>query len=90
MNIRLTILLAGLALAACDTPVNTPRPEFGEAVRNNMAAQIVDPEPPESMEPLPSDGVRRARMIERYQADKVEHPRIPTTTTLGLEIEGTN
>jgi type IV pilus biogenesis protein CpaD/CtpE len=88
MKIRLTLLLAGLALAACDTPVNTARPEFGEAVRNNMAAQIVNPEPPESMEPLPSDGVRRALMVERYQADEVETPRIPTTTTLGLETEG--
>jgi hypothetical protein len=34
----------------------------------------------------PSDGVRRALMIQRYQADEVETPALPTTTTLGIEI----
>jgi len=86
MNIRPTILLAGLVLAACNTPANTPRPEFGQAVRNNMAAHIIDPNPPESMELPPSDGVRRSLMIERYQADEVEPPLLPVTTTLGVEI----
>jgi type IV pilus biogenesis protein CpaD/CtpE len=88
MNIRPTVLVAGLVLAACSTPANTPRPEFGQAVRNNMAAHIIDPNPPESMELPPSDGVRRSLMIERYQADKVETPPLPVTTTLGLEVPG--
>jgi type IV pilus biogenesis protein CpaD/CtpE len=86
MNIRPTVLVAGLVLAACNTPANTPRPEFGHAVRNNMAAQIIDPQPPESMDLPPSDGVRRSLMIERYQADEVESPPLPVTTTLGLEV----
>jgi type IV pilus biogenesis protein CpaD/CtpE len=86
MNIRPTVLVAGLVLAACNTPANTPRPEFGHAVRNNMAAHIIDPQPPESMELPPSDGVRRSLMIERYQADEVESPPLPVTTTLGLEV----
>jgi type IV pilus biogenesis protein CpaD/CtpE len=86
MNIRPTILVAGLVLAACTTPANTPRPEFGEAVRNNMAAQIIDPNPPADMTLPPSDGVRRALMIQRYQADEVETPPLPVTTTLGVEI----
>jgi type IV pilus biogenesis protein CpaD/CtpE len=86
MKIRPTILVAGLVLAACSTPANTPRPEFGEAVRNNMAAQIIDPNPPEDMTLPPSDGVRRALMIQRYQADEVETPPLPVTTTLGIEI----
>jgi type IV pilus biogenesis protein CpaD/CtpE len=85
MNIRPTVLFAGLLLAACNTPANAPRPEFGAAVRNNMAAQIIDPNPPENMELPPSDGVRRSLMIERYQADEVEAPLLPVTTTLGLE-----
>jgi type IV pilus biogenesis protein CpaD/CtpE len=86
MNIRATVLLAALLLAACNTPANTPRPEFGQAVRNNMTAQIIDPNPPENMELPPSDGVRRSLMIERYQADEVESPPLPVTTTLGLEV----
>ena len=85
MSIRSVVLVAGLALAACTTPANTPRPEFGEAVRNNMAAQIIDPNPPEDMALPPSDGVRRALMIQRYQADEVETPPLPVTTTLGIE-----
>ena len=86
MNIRPTVLLAGLVLAACNTPANAPRPEFGQAVRNNMAAQIIDPNPPADMALPPSDGVRRSLMIERYQADEVESPPLPVTTTLGIEI----
>ena len=86
MNIRPTVLVAGLVLAACTTPANTPRPEFGQAVRNNMAAHIIDPNPPEDMELPPSDGVRRSLMIQRYQADEVETPALPVTSTLGIEI----
>ena len=86
MNIRATVLFAGVLLAACNTPADTPRPEFGEAVRNNMTAQIIDPNPPEDMALPPSDGVRRSLMIERYQSDEVESPLLPTTTTLGLEV----
>ena len=86
MNIRPTILVAGLVLAACNTPANTPRPEFGQAVRNNMAAHIIDPNPPEDMALPPSDGVRRSLMIDRYQADEVESPPLPVTTTLGIEV----
>ncbi len=86
MNIRTTVLFAGLLLAACNTPADTPRPEFGQAVRNNMTAQIIDPNPPEDMALPPSDGVRSSLMIERYQRDEVESPLLPTTTTLGLEV----
>jgi type IV pilus biogenesis protein CpaD/CtpE len=86
MNIRPTVLVAGLVLAACSTPANTPRPEFGHAVRNNMAAHIIDPNPPASTELPPSDGARRALMIERYRTDQVEPPPLPVTTTLGVEI----
>ena len=86
MKIQTTVLLAGLALGACNTPADTPPPGFGEAVHNNMAAHIIDPQPPETMELPPSDGVRRSLMIERYQADEVESPPLPVTTTLGLEV----
>jgi type IV pilus biogenesis protein CpaD/CtpE len=82
MKTKTLILLGGLALAGCSTPADAPRPEFGEAVRNNMAAQIIDPAPPANMELPPSDGVRRALMIQRYQHDKVETPSEPTTSTI--------
>jgi type IV pilus biogenesis protein CpaD/CtpE len=85
MKLQATIVLAGLAVAGCNTPADTPLPEFGDAVRNNMAAQIIDPQPPENMQLPPSDGVRRALMISRYQADKVEPPREPTTSTMQID-----
>ena len=85
MRIQAMILLAGLAVAACNTPADTPPPPFGESVYNNMAAHIIDPQPPESMELPPSDGVRRSLMISRYQLDKVETPREPTTSTIQID-----
>ena len=88
MKIQATVLLAGLAVAACNTPADAPPPEFGEAVRRNMAAHVIDPQPPESVELPPADGVRRSLMISRYQTDKVETPREPTTSTLGIDAGG--
>jgi type IV pilus biogenesis protein CpaD/CtpE len=85
MKIQATVLLAGLAVAACNSPADTAKPEFGEAVHRNMAAHIIDPQPPESMELPPADGVRRSLMISRYQADKVETPREPTTSTIMID-----
>jgi type IV pilus biogenesis protein CpaD/CtpE len=88
MNVQATVLLAGLAVAACNTPADTPPAEFGEAVHNNMAAHIIDPQPPASMELPPADGVRRSLMISRYQLDKVETPREPTTSTIQIDTGG--
>ena len=85
MNSKTLILLAGLALAGCNTPADEPLPEFGNAVRSNMATHIIDPTPPASMELPPADGVRRSLMTQRYQVDKVETPREPTTSTLAIE-----
>jgi type IV pilus biogenesis protein CpaD/CtpE len=87
MKLQAMIVLAGLAVAACNTPADTPLPGFGEAVHNNMTAQIIDPQPPESMQLPPSDGVRRSLMISRYQRDEVETPREPTTSTILIETE---
>ena len=76
------ILLAGLAVAACNTPADAPAPEFGEAVYNNMAAHIIDPQPPESMELPPADGVRRSLMISRVD----EAFKVAVAISLGLFI----
>lgn len=87
MKTQALILLAGLTLAGCNTPADMPRPEFGEAVRTNMAAHIIDPTPPESMEVPPAEGVRRSLMMQRYQLDQVETPREPTTSNLATDSE---
>jgi type IV pilus biogenesis protein CpaD/CtpE len=87
MKTQASILLAGLLLAGCNTPSDEPRPEFGEAIRTNMAAHVIDPTPPASMELPPADGARRALMIQRYQRDEVETPREPTTSTIAIEAD---
>jgi hypothetical protein len=35
----------------------------------------------------PADGVRRSLMMSRYQLDKVETPREPTTSTILIDTE---
>jgi hypothetical protein len=86
MKTQALILLAGLTVAGCNTPADKPLPEFGEAVRSNMAAHIIDPAPTESMALPPADGVRRSLMTQRYQVDKVETPREPTTSTIMIDV----
>ena len=53
-----------------------------------MAAHIIEPQPPESIDLPPADGVRRSLMISRYQYDKVETPREPTTSTIRIDTGG--
>ena len=64
-----------LALAACGTDADPWRPTtaetFGEAVRQNMAVQVVDPEPADLDLPQ-GDGDRTLLMIDRYKTDKVD------------------
>ena len=75
----LTPLSALVLLTACagaerqpPAPV-TSEVTYGEAVRRNMAVQIVDPEPTDLTLP-PADGARTALMLRRYQADRVTPP----------------
>jgi hypothetical protein len=75
--LRATGFAALVSLMGCSTPVDqlNEDPTFGEAVRRNMAMQIINP-PPAEVEPLPpADGNRRSLMIYRYQTDTVEPPR---------------
>jgi hypothetical protein len=77
------LLLPGLLLGACATDPNpfapTTAETFGEAVRYNMAVQIIDPEPEDLALP-PADGDRTLLMTGRYKTDKV---RKPEETTIG-------
>lgn len=70
--VRTLPLLALLGLAACDKykePIAFA--PHGDAVRNNMAAMIIDPTP--SIEdPGPLDGERALLAMERYRTDQVE------------------
>ncbi|TAJ72494.1 MAG: hypothetical protein EPO51_10380 [Phenylobacterium sp.] len=63
--------LACLALAGCATP--QPEPEYGAAIRQNVAAQLANPMPPPTSGAV-SDGARVAGAQERYRAGRVIAP----------------
>jgi type IV pilus biogenesis protein CpaD/CtpE len=77
------LVLAPLALAGCgpnaDPWAPTTAVNFGEAVRHNMAVQIVDPEPGD-LNPPQSDADRTLLMIGRYKTGRVTPPQ---ETTIG-------
>lgn len=67
--------VALLALAACENPTiskPTLHPAFGDAVRHNMAVQILNPDGNPDLSPSPLDGARAAEAIERYRAGKTK------------------
>jgi len=75
-------LSTALALVAC-APVDEPSPGFGNAVRQNMAAQIINPDPhPNDLPPPEFDGERTKDAFERYREGKVKRPVTLDTTTI--------
>jgi type IV pilus biogenesis protein CpaD/CtpE len=82
MNFNRTLILtalavvAGAGLSACTANDTT----LGGAVRQNYAAQIVNPDPQYEDEQT-SDGSVGAAAVERYRTDKVKQPVGEKTTT---------
>ncbi|MBE0530539.1 MAG: hypothetical protein IH626_06885 [Rhodospirillales bacterium] len=56
-----------LAMAAC-APAEPPLPDFGNAVRHNMAVHILNPDYEAPAAPTPMDGARAGVAIGRYRA----------------------
>ena len=57
--------------------------KFGEANRQTMMAQVIDPEPVYE-EPMVGSGEHAAGAVERYRTDSVKEPEsISTTTSIG-------
>ena len=80
-----TLALLAPAIAGCDNQENYEHqpalgPGFGNAVQNNMAVQIINPNPPPRAGVADYDGRRAADAVARYRADQVIRP-VPTTTT---------
>lgn len=66
-----------LPLAACTTPgedEGTPSADAGDAVRHNIAAQVVNPQAPSGAAPRTLDGKRAALAQDRYVTGKVIVP----------------
>jgi hypothetical protein len=84
-------LLSGLAatalLAGCmgDDLASTGKPasSFGEANRQTMMAQIINPEPEYDTLVPPSSAQHAAQAIDRYATDRVKQPeRVSSTESI--------
>ena len=74
-KVRLLVLLPLLAAAACNTAyqdIGSADPAFGEAVKYDMAVQVVDPDPvyPEDGAQPGDNGAKAAAAVRRYRTDE--------------------
>ena len=83
-------LLAGAAamalLAGCETvhpQSGSTDPGFGEAVKYDMAIQVIDPDPVYTAEDSqPGDsGAKGAAAVQRYRTDRVKEVQTQATTS---------
>ena len=75
-------LVAGSLLSACTQSRLRLQPDFGVAVRQDLAAQIADPDAHYTGVPAPgSDGSRVSLALTRYQTGKVVPPAAISSTT---------
>ena len=91
MTTRLTIVFVSAALlAACAPSVyqdsTTPIPGYGNAVKQNSAVMIIDPQPVSAANvDIDFDGRRGAIAIERYRTGTVIPPEEQRTTDVLIE-----
>ena len=78
----LLVLAASVGCVDRPTGFEIEATEFGNAVRHNIAAQAVNPEP-QAAAPDAFDATRAGLAIARYRADKVEPPRELRTSEVG-------
>ena len=71
--------LAGCTQSLLDEPGDA---SFGEANRQTMMAQVIDPDPVYD-EPMVTSGDHAAQAIERYRTDAVKEPDSIRTTDVG-------
>ena len=83
--------LAPVALAGCENPPQKPvvtlNPGFGDAVRHNMAVQMVNPDGSQDFSPPPMDGARAVEAIERYRTGRTTKVVEQKTSTVGGKAE---
>lgn len=80
---RMIILAAGLATAGCATDAG-----LGNAVRQNIAAQVIDPDPQHRGTPMEAgSGDRAALAMRRYRQGRVLEPK-PTGGAQPFQVGG--
>lgn len=91
-RLALVAIICALPLAACSDVVQsegTPAPHAGDAVKHNIAAQLVNPEAGDYSEPQSADGQRAALAQQRYTTGKTIKPE-PISSSEQLSSGGTN
>lgn len=78
---------AVLCLSGCATPGGLPpgQDNFGEAVRQTMTAQIIDPAPEYDTPFAQTSGSQVAGAIERYRTGTVKQPAAQGISTIGRQ-----
>ncbi|MFO0997835.1 MAG: hypothetical protein U1F33_14240 [Alphaproteobacteria bacterium] len=68
MIVRTIVVAGGILVAAtgCDERRATLSPNFGNAVRHNIAIQTINPNPNDTAIPPDLNGERAAEVIDRY------------------------
>ena len=86
-RIRLIALAAVPLLAGCETDqmgIGRPASTFGEANRQTMMAQVVDPDPQYEFLDPETSALHAAQAVERYRTDNVKKPeRVRSTESSG-------
>ena len=81
------VLLAALGLAGCMDPHEPLSPDFGNSVRANIAAQLVNPEPNLDTAEIETDSVRIDNALRRYRTNRTYPPRPQTGVALATSDE---
>lgn len=89
MLTKILIVGSAFALTACQTaPNGQPHlggpDNFGEAYRQTIAAQIIDPAPIYDTPTPETHAEHAAQAVERYRTDKVKLPDRVKTTDAGV------
>lgn len=82
-SFKILVCLAPLALAACVSPQEDLASDYGVSVRQNLAAQVADPDARyRRTEPPAGSGERTALAQERYVRGEVIQPVTEGTTKI--------
>ncbi len=89
LKLIIAVALSALAVQACVATAKTPKPkadasdqafdDFGLSVRQDLAAQILEPNPAWKHARTTTDGKRACLAEKRYQVDAVIQPQLATT-----------
>jgi len=87
----LAMLAASLVFTSSAATARTkqePKDNWGEAFRQTMAAQIIDPNPQYDTAVPKSSGEHAAAASERYRTDKVKRPDKVSSSSVGRQASG--